>query len=147
MQKVQTTSIMTCSVEVSLPPASTIQGLMQGPTFTQGLVFLPLQCNIDVTSLKVRSQMKRYSMIQTIYTFPGFNLRPCVFTITVFVPLQCNIDVCTITVFEGSMPGLTFTKGLALTKGLTLMEDLTFLVFCSPLPLSAKSSNNFYNDM
>ena len=27
---------------------------------------VPLGCNIDVTSLKVKSQMTRYSMIQTI---------------------------------------------------------------------------------
>ena len=46
-------------------------------------MFVPLQCNVDVTSLKVRSQMTRSSMIQTIYTFPGFNARRCIFTITV----------------------------------------------------------------
>ena len=115
---------MTCSVEVSPPPASTVQGLVQSLTFKQGLVFftitvfVPLQCNIDVTSLKVRSQMTRYSMTQTIYTCPGFNVRPCIFTITVFVPLQCNIDVCTIIVFQGLMPGLAFMKGLALMEGL-----------------------------
>ena len=40
---------------------------------------VPLECNIDVTSLKVSSQMTRYSMIQTIYTFPEFNPRPCIF--------------------------------------------------------------------
>ena len=41
---------------------------------------IPLECNIDVTPLKVRSQITRYCMIQTIYTFPEFNVRPCVFT-------------------------------------------------------------------
>ena len=61
------------------------------------------------------------------YTFPGFNVRPCVFTITVFVPLQCNIDVCTIIVFRGLMPGLTFMKDLALMKGLVLTEGLALM--------------------
>ena len=61
-------------------------------------MFIPLQCNIEVTSLKVRSQMTRYCIIQTIYTFPGFNARPYIFTITVFIPLQCNIDVTSLKV-------------------------------------------------
>ena len=38
-------------------------------------------------------------------------------------------------------------EGLTLMEGLALMEGLTFLVFCSPPPLSAKSSNNFHYDM
>ena len=42
--------------------------------------------------------MTRYSIIQTIYTFPGFNARPRVFTITVFALLQCNIDVTSLKV-------------------------------------------------
>ena len=41
---------------------------------------IPLECNIDVTSLKVISQMTRYSMIQTIQTFLEFNARPRTFT-------------------------------------------------------------------
>ena len=68
------------------------------PEFNARPRIVPLQCNIDVTSLKVRSQMTRYSMILTIYTFPGFNVRPCIFTITVFVPLQCNTDVTSLKV-------------------------------------------------
>ena len=40
---------------------------------------VPLECNIDVTSLKFKSQMTRYSMIQTIYTFPEFNVMPHIF--------------------------------------------------------------------
>ena len=74
---------------------------------------LPLQCLYHYSAtvtLKVRSQMTRYSMIQTIYTFPGFKVRPCintrpcvyarphVFIITAFVPLQCNIDVTSLKV-------------------------------------------------
>ena len=51
MQKDQTTSIMTCSVEVSPTPASTIQGLMQGLTFMQALAFLPLQCFYDYSAM------------------------------------------------------------------------------------------------
>ena len=45
------------------------------------------------------------------------------------------------------MEGLASMEGLALMEGLTLTEGLMFLVFHSPLSLSAKGSNNFHYDM
>ena len=49
------------------------------------------------TSLKVRSQMTRYSNSDYLY-FSRVLMRPRIFIITVFVPLQCNIDVTSLKV-------------------------------------------------